>query len=656
MRPFKLRPPRLVAAVLAVSLVLAGCTDDSSEPAKVSELAGAMSTVAQDLPPDAVEAAERLVDIVLDGTPDQSVAAAAELLRRSGVPIVSSGGPVVAMPDALVLYDSPVYAELIPALVTATRARDRYAVDQWATLLTSLGLTTRKLTFAQVTNALAGWGKLDGEQPAFTTAAAVVRALSARRGQVLYPAAAVATTYLDPLQTVLLLAHATSRFGMVRKSTTKATALGLAAGAFVVARADDDKGPCEVFTTLFETDNVATKANSDFLKDQLKDRLAGAVLKEGAKEIFDRASEAYGKAGATLSVIMLMLGARLTLTSDKTSTHFKHQAGSRAEHVTLTAKAEFDIKIAADKLECYSLAGLSIPKAGPLEGFTIKWSSEQDQRGTIQKGGSAYLVAVSADSTKMTKGGKTGADGVSTLEVKPPVEKPAGTGEKLKGSATFIAKMDKENFPFELGDLFALGSGAAGFAVSKIFDLVKDALTRAGLPEQSITVGVDYHGSDIIVAKGHGRIELILAAIPDAYVDLVSCSGIQGPFKGTGGFGGSVTEWIRLARLIGVPVADEYPGGRARVSVMGNAGQPNPFPIMKGEGGKQFLDGVLTFYPPASANSAVILDDKRVGRPVGEVEMLVAGNPFPFGDLVWPAVRVTSDPRCPEVTYEYDNA
>ena len=57
-----------------------------------------------------------------------------------------------------------------------------------------------------------------------------------------------------------------------------------------------------------------------------------------------------------------------------------------------------------------------------------------------------------------------------------------------------------------------------------------------------------------------------------------------------------------------------------------------------------------------SVNSAMVLDDNRVGRPVGEVEMLVAGNPFPFSDLVWPVVRVASDPRCPAVKYEYDNA
>jgi hypothetical protein len=413
-----------------------------------------------------------------------------------------------------------------------------------------------------------------------------------------------------------------------------------------------------VFNSLFETDNAATKANSDFLKDQLKDRLAGAVLKEGAKEVFDKATEAWGKAGASLSAIMLMLGARLSLTADKMSTHFKHQSGSKAEHVTLTAAASFDIKIAASKLECYSLAGLSIPKAGPLEGFTIRWSSEQDQRGTIQQGGNAYLVAVSADSDKIAHGAKTGADGKATLELKPPVEDPPGSGQKLKGSATYTAKLDKENFPFELGDLFSLAGGPFGFAIAKSFDLVKDVLTRAGLPEQTITIAVDYHGSDIVVAKGNGPVHLILAELPDVYIDLVSCSGPGGPFKGTGGFtGAQTTDLMRLARKIGVYVPDGTPGISTQLSVTTNPGAANPFLILKGEGGKQFLDGVLTLYPDQPSTTAVtVLDDHRVGRPVGQIEILLAGNTSIFGDLTWPVVRVSADPRCTAVKYAYDNA
>ena len=652
----------LVATVLAVVLVASACTDDNSDPASPDQLADGMSHVSQGLPADPGRAAEQLVDSVLDDSPERAAAAAAELLRRSGLPVVMATGPVVAMPDALVLYDSPVYAELIPALVTATRARDRYTVDQVATVLTSVGLTTRNLTFAEMTTALADWGKTDGGQPVFATAAAAVRALSGRRGQVLYPRADEATTYLDPLQTVLVVAHATSRFGLVTGANPTPKALGLLdrlIGTGVAYAEDEGGGPCAAFLALFETDDPVVKANSDFLKDQLKDRMAGAVLKEGAKEVFDKFVEAWGKAGASISAMMLMLGARLQLTADKTGTHYKHQAGSKAEHVTLTALATFDIQIAAKKLECYALAGVSIPKAGPLEGFTIRWSSDQDQRGTIQEGGNAHLITVSADSAKVTHGARTGADGKATLEVKPPVEDPPGAGSELKGWATYTASLDKENFPFELGDIFSVLGGPFGFAVAKSFDLVKDVLTRAGLPSQTITIAVDYHGSDIIVAKGHGTVELILARIDDVYVDLVSCTGIAGPFTGTGGFGGSTTEWIRTARLLGIEVPDGGAGAVAELSFPTNPAADNQFLIMKGAGGKQFIDGVLSFYPPASTTQVVYVKNSdvwQVGRPVGELEILIAGNSNLFGALVFPVVRVTADPRCKAVKYAYDNA
>ena len=74
---------------------------------------------------------------------------------------------------------------------------------------------------------------------------------------------------------------------------------------------------------------------------------------------------------------------------------------------------------------------------------------------------------------------------------------------------------------------------------------------------------------------------------------------------------------------------------------------------MTGEGGAQFLDGVITFVPHLNAR-ADVLPDRRVGRPVGEVEILLAGSTFPFSDLSWPLHRVNTDPRCPEVTYFYD--
>src|SRR5690606_29981830 len=108
---------------------------------------------------------------------------------------------------------------------------------------------------------------------------------------------------------------------------------------------------------------------------------------------------------------------------------------------------------------------------------------------------------------------------------------PAGEGEKLRGKALFIASLDKEDFPFEFGDFFSL-LNAVGFGVGKTFDLIKEVLVKAGLPSQTITIEVEYHGADIIVAQGENEVNLILAKIPRVYVDLVSCTGTAGPFIG----------------------------------------------------------------------------------------------------------------------------
>jgi hypothetical protein len=264
--------------------------------------------------------------------------------------------------------------------------------------------------------------------------------------------------------------------------------------------------------------------------------------------------------------------------------------------------------------------------------------------------------AVLADLAAIEYGADLGADGTATLELKPPFENPPGTGPILKASATYTAKMDKENFPFELGDIFSVLGGPFGFAISKSFDLVKDVLTRAGLPEQSITIPVEYHGSDVIVVRGHSTLQLFLAEVPDAYVDLVSCTGIDGPFTGTGGFSGTTTELLRLARLLKVYVPDSTAGATGKLSVTVNKGAKSQFVIMSGEGGKPFLDGVLTFFPDQpSTTKAVVLDYWTVGRPVGQLQMLVGGNPYILGDIVFPVLRVRSDPRCTAVKYGYDN-
>src|SRR3972149_3257149 len=67
-----------------------------------------------------------LVEFILTGEPRVARAAVGELLRRSGIPLVSPDGALVAAPDGVVLKDAVVYAELVTELTDAVRSDTHY--------------------------------------------------------------------------------------------------------------------------------------------------------------------------------------------------------------------------------------------------------------------------------------------------------------------------------------------------------------------------------------------------------------------------------------------------------------------------------------------------------------------------------------------------
>ncbi len=655
-----------VAALVSAVLVTAACTPSTSDEASagIPVDAAAIQAVSATLPADAGIAAEQLVGAILADDTADAVASTAELLRRSGHPIVSVDGRIIAMPDEAALIDMPLYAEFIPLLTTATRAGDRFTLEEFATLLTAVTLTEADAAPAEIAAAIGTWARASDAHAISRTAASAVRALSGHRGSVLYAGSDAGTDYLDPLQTVILLGHATSDVGPVARDATPTPSASAAAGPGIIdwllgvqpAHAAP-AGLCgEISKFLSSGDKPGDKVVDDTTKGRLKDHLAQELLTEGGKEAFDKASEAAGRAGAAASAIMLMLGSRLELTADKMSTHFKHTAGSRAEHIVVTATAVFDPGFALETIECFVLAGMDVPKPGPMPGMTIRWDTQQPLAGDYKKGGAQLLNTVSADSVKMLRGAKTGDDGKATLELKPPVEDPAGVGKKITAKAIVIAKLDKERFPVELGDAMGLLTGAVTFAIGKTFELLKDLLVKVGLPSQAIALEVDYHGIDIIVAKGENSVNLILADIPRVYVDLVSCAGEAGPFVGSAGYDGVTSSGMLKAAgaITGVPVPAEFSGKDNPISVMTNDRRGlNPFFIMKGEGGAAFLDGTLTFVPHLPT-TFIIMPDLSIGRPVGSVEILLGGSSTILSKLEWPMIRVPSDDRCPVGGYFHD--
>lgn len=651
-----------VAAALTVFTLLAGlaaCTDDP-EPGAGGITGENLLAVGKGLPGDPARAAEQLVGTIHGADPKQAEVATAELLRRSGFVIVTGAGSVVAVPDRLALRDAHVYAELIPVLTRSTRDGYLYTVGQLSEVLHGIGATGKPPTFGQITGEVASWGKRPGADPIFQTAASAVRALSILRGQVLHAEADAESTYLDPLQNLLLLGHATSRIGLVKEGSagTAPRALGLVDRLLGTGVAHaQEVGGCAELNAIFDEMSQLEKLGKDIGKDIYMDSLTNAAGERLGGAI-EKADEAWGKISTLLSSAMLLLGARIDLVSDKPSTHFKHKPGSRAEHVLLTATASWDLGIAATRLECFSLAGLDTPEPGPLKGYRVWWKDHQP--GSSAQKEVKFLGVARADNQKVIDGSLTDGNGKTTLELKPHVENPAGTGAELEGRAVYVASLDKENFPFELSDLYNLSKGGA---LGKAYDLVIELLTKSMLPSKAVGIDVTYHGSDVVVARGKRTTGFPgFFTLNGVTVDLVSCEGTKGPYKGIAGYQDVESGFIldTGGDVTGIDVPSQAAGqlNEIELTLPKLPGSAKTIAV-KSDGGEEFLTVELEvdtdekFYSPAFV---YIPSRAGIGRPVGEVEILVGGKTWMFGDLSWPVYRVKADAGCEQVEYYLDES
>ena len=142
----------LVSVIVPTSGVLGAATPPSAAPT------GPLPTL-PDLPTDPADAAAVLVELVHGPDVALAVEATGELLRRAGIPLVTTAGAVVALPDHAVLADEPVYAPLVAQVAGAVRQGDFYAPDQLAELLAGLDVTNGPLPTATLLGGLGAWGK-----------------------------------------------------------------------------------------------------------------------------------------------------------------------------------------------------------------------------------------------------------------------------------------------------------------------------------------------------------------------------------------------------------------------------------------------------------------------------------------------------------------
>lgn len=607
-----------------------------------------LAAVSAGLPGDAVEAAIALVAVIHGPDERAALAATAELLRRAGIPLVAVDGAVVALPDALVLADAEVYVNLVAELARATRRGDFYTPEQLAALLAEIGYGEGALPPETLVAGLGKWGKAPGAPAESAVAGAAVRALAGRRLEVLYPGADLSLVEFDPLQTALILAHATSR--TLPRATTTVLAPALAGGLrFSPAR---QPGPCDALAKALEVPDQIQETMIEFTKGVIVDAWQEFALSKQARDTLGKVTNVYEKGAAVLSTLLLLMGAQIELSDDKGGvTHFKHAEGERSKHVKLLALAYFDSTLAKNKLACYKLAGIDMPPSGPLVGFRVRWSLVQTHgRGHQGK----YLTNVPADSKKIggcgTCGEVTGVGGRSTLELYPPVEREPGKGTEFKGFTSVTASLDKDDFPFKLKDLLGLKNPAA-FAAGKTWDLAISAIQRAGLPSQTRSIRVKYHGTEIYIARGQTDVFMLFLTVP-VLLDAYTCEGLEGQWHGTGGlsitghelwlkdFGLDIPEGVEFIRDFNFSI---NPQADKSVFVM--------VPEAKVTG-EMRINWVLV-----AANKAVVVN-QTVGRPVGEVEVLLDGTTMDIlglGAPIYPVIWLPEDERCPGGEAYFEN-
>jgi len=607
-----------------------------------------IAAVGAGLPTDGADAALALVALIHGTDERTALAATAELLRRSGLPLVALDGRVIALSDALVLADAEIYIDLVAELARATRRGDFYTPGQIAALLAEIGYGEDVLPPVVLVAGLGQWGKAPDAPAESVVASAAVRALAGRRLEVLYLGADLSLIKFDPLQTALILAHATSR------TLPRISPVSLAPQAGGLRAAPvQQPGPCDALAQALEVPDQVQETMIEFMKGQIVDAWQEYALSEQARESLGKVTNVYEKGTAVLSTLLLILGAQLELSDNKGgATHFKHAEGDRSTHVTMLALAYFDSTIAQRQVACYKLAGIDVPPPGPLVGYRVRWLLAQTHgRGHQGK----YLAAVPADSRKLDACGScgevTGPGGRSTLELYPPVEREPGKGVEFKGFAVVTASLDKDDFPFRLKDLLGL-KNPAEFAASKTWDLAISALQRAGLPSQTRTIRVDYHGAEIYIVRGQKDVFALFATAP-VLLDAYTCEGLNGRWQGIGGFGDIATYELWLEDF-----GADFPEAPADMRQLNFLINPEAaesiFDILPGTlTGAMRIDAGLI-----AANRAVVVN-QSVGRPVGEVEVLLEGGTMDIlglGAPIFTVIWMPEDERCPGGGSYFENA
>lgn len=614
-------------------------SDETWQPLSAEEL----EMVADMVPDHPREGAIALVNIIHG--PDELLARAAtgELLRRAGLPLISIYGDVIALPDVLILGDAPVYVELIDNLTEATRRQNFYTPYDLAVLLNIIGFSDEVLPEDVLMEALGLWGKSEDAPNESVVASAAVRALSFQRGQVLFAGADPEDVQIDPLQTLLILAHISSRNWLNEQKIESTSFLddlvGVLTGVQVVHAQVGLGDACEAIDkitegALYRGGKTGFKWLDEFYKDTTKNAITTAIQEAVKEKLGEAAAERLGKQlmlydmlNTLMSVFVLLQGAQLDITSDKDLIHFHHGGDHGGSHAKFEAVATFKSKLSDTQIKCGRLQGWKIPKDGPesMEEFSIKWMIHEP------KGSRQLIAPIGKDAGKIYTRGSTGPalgkGSKSTLEVYTATEKPPEVGKIIKTRAIIEAKLDISEIPFKAGDLWSLVDPKQ-FAIAKSYEIIMDMIKRAGLPNAGKAIRIEYHGKDIYL--GHG-IRKINAAYVDVPINVIfwTCDGVEGQWYSWTSF--RVDEhvlkeiWTEAFGKIGrdftqIPYGyQEYEEGEFNIM---------PYPGIKNK--------IYLFTPMWLSGELVLTQVPEVGvhidGVIGEMEVFLAGHSFAEAD------------------------
>lgn len=542
--------------------------------------ADSISAQGKGLPTDPTSAAEVLVGRIETADPGEAAAAAGELLRRSGVPLVAGDGSVVATPDAtgLMLINQPVYVEFLWSIARAARENLTYDADSVArTLSTATGVAAAAPGDA-VLAMIENWGKEPGDPVISVYAGAAVRALGAHH-QALYHAGS-SNARLDMLSLVLLAAHLAG-VAVERKVSTSSDVI--ASGPILYDLSSD----CEQLKKLLDAWGLAkntSKATQVALWNSLIDSKTrediGKALAEAGEELLGAAKGIAEKAAATLdaigkwfltplalvgTAIMLLTGLSMDVNNPEGQRgHFRHVSGDHSKDFHFTAKPVFDPSLGKKKsLACYQLAGMDLPdKPGVLsgsDGWYVKWA--------ITSGVSPAIVQPQPKDVPKTQniGQPLEPDGTSHITIYPRTEKHPPASDACTADApctplgafvqAFLLKKPGglDIFSGIVGAIASEGESVASGLLQKIIDEIS-------LPVAGEALTIDYHGPSIYVIKGTtAHFTLLMVDLP-LMADLYSCTGLKGPWHGRAGTTVTSNGWTAaLAALAGKPVPPDTP-------------------------------------------------------------------------------------------------